>query len=102
MILLVVFIAITASIYICIPELRNLYGMCLLSYLIGLLIGYSFTTFAIFNDWHYFDPVLCKCTAYLKYFPLVSAFLWSNVISYDLWLNIEYVMCVKFVLWNFI
>lgn len=86
----VIFIAVTILIYVLLPELHNLHGNCLICYLICLGIGYSFTAWMKLDKWNYVRPILCIACGHFMYFFLMSAFLWSNVISFDLWQNLRY------------
>ncbi|XP_031622142.1 G-protein coupled receptor Mth2-like [Contarinia nasturtii] len=87
MLLSVPFILATILVYICLPELRNLHGKCLLCYLIGLIIGYTAMALVQLNGMNYVEPLICKSVGYLIYFSFLSAFLWLSVISFDLWWN---------------
>lgn len=87
MLISVFFIAATILVYIFLPELHNLHGSCLVCHLAGLIVAYTLTAWVKLNGWHYVDPNSCYFRGHLMYFALLSAFLWSNVISYDLWRN---------------
>lgn len=87
MLISVFFIAAIILVYIFLPELHNLHGSCLVCHLAGLIVAYTLTAWVKLNGWHYVDPNLCYFRGHLMYFALISAFLWSNVISYDLWRN---------------
>ncbi|XP_055318309.1 G-protein coupled receptor Mth2-like isoform X2 [Sitodiplosis mosellana] len=87
MLLSVPFILATILVYICLPELRNLHGKCLLCYLIGLVFGYTAMGLVQLNGMDYVEPMICKSVGYLMYFSLLSAFFWLSVISFDLWWN---------------
>lgn len=74
------FIFATFSVYLFIPELRNVHGKCLLAYLMGLMIGYVSLSMLQLN------VISCKQISflgYLVYFSFVSAFMWLNIISFD-------------------
>lgn len=85
MLISVPFILATILVYICLPELRNLHGKCLLCYLIGLSVGYFFMALIQLNGRNFISPLICKPVGYLTYFSFMSAFLWLSVISFDLW-----------------
>lgn len=87
MVVSVLFILATIVVYILLPELHNLHGSCLVCHLAGLVIAYTLTAWVKFNGWDYVDSGVCSLRGHLMYFTLLSAFLWSNVISYDLWRN---------------
>lgn len=83
------FLMVTFLVYVSLPELRNLHGKCLLGYLICMAIGYSCLGWVKINGENYVEPLLCQSLGYLIYFSFISAFLWSNVISADLWWNFQ-------------
>lgn len=83
----VAFIAVTFLVYLFVPELRNLHGKFLLCYLTALMIGYSLLAYIKFNGWHPMKACIKQIIGYSTYFSLLSAFFWSNVISFDLHRN---------------
>lgn len=87
MMISVPFIAATFLVYVLLPDLRNLHGKCLLGYLLGLIIGYSLLIWIRLHGWHKNDPNSRKAIGLITYFSLLSAFFWSNVISFDLHRN---------------
>lgn len=87
MVISVLFILATILVYTFLPELHNLHGSCLVCHLAGLVVAYTLTAWVKFNGWHYVDTGVCSFRGHLMYFSLISAFLWSNVICYDLWRN---------------
>lgn len=91
MFLSVPFIIATFIVYISLPELRNLHGKCLLSYLGSLGVGYLVLGLNQQNHDRSVDELSCTASAYTIYFSLLSAFLWLNVISFDLWSNFRYI-----------
>lgn len=100
MLLSVPFIIATILVYVCIPELRNVHGRCLISYLSGLAIGYSVLACVQLNGNEPVPETLCKSAGYIIYFAFCSAFLWLSAISFDLWwtlgyLNDEQKQCIE-------
>lgn len=83
------FLIITFLVYLCVDELRNLHGKCLLGYLICMASGYTCLAWVKINGVEYVEPFLCQSIGYLIYFSFISAFLWSNVLSCDLWWNFQ-------------
>ncbi|XP_026327097.1 G-protein coupled receptor Mth2-like isoform X2 [Hyposmocoma kahamanoa] len=81
-----VFILATVSVYLWLPELRNLHGRVLITYLLCLFVG--FLVLAIMqallmaND---ITPDTCLAMTFVIYFFLLSAFFWMNVMSFDIW-----------------
>lgn len=92
MLLSVPFIVATILVYLCLPELRNVHGKCLLGYLVGLAFGYSILSAIQLNGNRYIHPTICKTAGYAIYFSFLSAFLWLNIISIDLWWNFKCVL----------
>lgn len=84
MILSIVCIVITIFVYLCLPDLLNVHGQCLLGYLICLVIGYSLLI-AVQITPPTVHPTVCTVIGYLIYVDFLSAFLWVNAISYDIW-----------------
>lgn len=90
MLLSVPFIVATILVYLCIPELRNVHGKCLVCYLTGLAIGYSVLACVQLNGNEPVPELLCKSAGYIIYFAFSAAFLWLSAISFDLWWTLGY------------
>lgn len=60
-------------------------------YLTVLAIGYILIAWIQYRGWNYVDPLLCSTVAYLVYFSFLSAFLWLNVINFELWSSFQFV-----------
>ncbi|KAH8369638.1 hypothetical protein KR093_000403 [Drosophila rubida] len=81
------FMLLTIAVYLLIPELRNQHGKSLVCYLLDLSIGYmTLCCLLLVRD---IEPsgVPCKAFGYTAYYFFMAAFLWLNVISFDLWHN---------------
>lgn len=83
------FLIATICVYICLPELRNMHGKCLLCYLSGLVVGYFTLALVQLNGSNHVDSNLCHTVGLIIYFSFLSAFFWLNVISFDLWWNFK-------------
>lgn len=81
------FMLLTIAVYLLIPELRNQHGKSLVCYLVGLSVGYSSLCSVLLYSKFHPDGLPCKVVGYTAYFFFMSAFLWLNVISFDLWHN---------------
>ncbi|XP_037036896.1 G-protein coupled receptor Mth2-like [Bradysia coprophila] len=81
------FLVATIIVYTILPELRNVHGKSLVSYLCALVVGYVTLALIKLNGSTYIEPVLCRTIGYITYFAFLSAFFWLNVISFDLWRN---------------
>lgn len=79
------FIVATILVYILIPELHNLHGKCFLCYMICLMVGYIVQATTKLITYKHLDKTRFTIFGYLIYISFISSFLWSNVISYDLW-----------------
>ncbi|XP_073836876.1 G-protein coupled receptor Mth2-like [Musca autumnalis] len=85
----VVFLVPTVLIYLFVRELRgNLRGKLLICYLISLIGGYSIISFINISE-IYFNYVDCNILGFTCYFFFMSAFLWLNVLCFDIWLNFK-------------
>lgn len=91
MLLSLPFIFVTILVYVCIPELRNVHGRCLVCYLTGLAIGYSVLACVQLNGNEHVPETLCKSAGYIIYFAFSAAFLWLSAISFDLWWTLGYI-----------
>uniref|UniRef100_T1PGE5 Methuselah n=1 Tax=Musca domestica TaxID=7370 RepID=T1PGE5_MUSDO len=89
------FIILTIIVYVFIPELRNLHGKCLISYLCPLAVGYSILSTISLSE-VVFPNLVCSCLGYVAYFCFMSAFFWLSVISFDLWQNFRLTGSMRF------
>lgn len=89
MLISVLSIIATEFVYACVPKLRNLNGKCLMCYLASLAIGYTLVSLLQLNGINHIEPMLCYSVAHLIYFSLLSAFLWLNVVNFDLWQSFQ-------------
>ncbi|KAM7354842.1 G-protein coupled receptor Mth2-like isoform 2-T2 [Cochliomyia hominivorax] len=80
------FIVLTIFVYLFIPELRNLHGKCLISYLTSLAVGYTILSTITLSE-VIFANFVCSSLGYTGYFAFMAAFFWLSVISFDLWQN---------------
>ncbi|XP_039482654.1 probable G-protein coupled receptor Mth-like 3 [Drosophila santomea] len=74
-------LVLTITVYLYVKELRNLVGKCFICYLAALFLGYLFL---ILNVWNY-SSGFCVTAGYLGYFSIIAAFFWLSVISLTLW-----------------
>ncbi|XP_041674292.1 probable G-protein coupled receptor Mth-like 12, partial [Drosophila eugracilis] len=71
----------TVVVYICVKELRDLLGKCLVCGLLSMLVNYLtalLETFGLATD-------ICVLAGYSRYFLTMAHHLWFSVISYHLW-----------------
>lgn len=72
------------------PEMRNLSGKNLSSLAIYLLVGYTcFLTRQLAPIWLYDSPITCKVLAITMYYTFISSFIWSAILSFDVWRSLN-------------
>ncbi|XP_013170686.1 PREDICTED: probable G-protein coupled receptor Mth-like 3 [Papilio xuthus] len=80
MLVSVVFLFLTALVYIALPEIRDLNGKSFINFCVSLALG--LLCIAINNLLTFFqDMNLCATRGFLIYFFLIASFFWSNAIS---------------------
>ncbi|KAI8126117.1 G-protein coupled receptor Mth2 [Lucilia cuprina] len=85
----VLFLIPTIVVYISLKELRgNLRGKLLICYILSLAIGYIIIALINISELQ-FDIYSCNILGYTCYFFLVAAFLWLNVLCFDIWKNFK-------------
>uniref|UniRef100_A0A336LUJ7 CSON004731 protein n=1 Tax=Culicoides sonorensis TaxID=179676 RepID=A0A336LUJ7_CULSO len=94
MLLSVPFLLVTFIVYAVIPELRNVHGMSLMSYVGGLTVGYTFlATIQIIGsreachtgEERCYDPNFCTISGYIIYFSFMLSFFWLNTMCFDIY-----------------
>ncbi|XP_063708182.1 G-protein coupled receptor Mth2-like isoform X2 [Culicoides brevitarsis] len=94
MLLSVPFLIVTFIVYAVIPELRNVHGMSLMSYVGSLTVGYTVLgTVQILGsrkECHdgtsqCFNPYFCTIAAYIIYFSFIVSFFWLNTMCFDIY-----------------
>ncbi|EDV45194.2 probable G-protein coupled receptor Mth-like 3 [Drosophila erecta] len=84
-VLSLVCIVLTISVYLYVEQLRNLHGMCFICYLASLFLGYLFL---ILNVWKY-SSGFCVAAGFLGYFFVMAAFFWLSVISTNFFITLN-------------
>ncbi|XP_059053343.1 probable G-protein coupled receptor Mth-like 3 [Achroia grisella] len=87
MIISVIFLTLTASVYAAIPELRDLLGKSLISFCASLSIGLFILVVMKLVD--YSDMALCAARGFLAYFFILSSFFWSNAMAIQIMLSMS-------------
>ncbi|XP_037811123.1 G-protein coupled receptor Mth2-like [Lucilia sericata] len=96
MIASVLFLILTIVVYLLLKELRQtLSGKLMISYLISLTMGYIIISFINISGIQ-FDLILCSLLGFTCYFFLMAAFLWLNILCYDIWKNINETNNIEF------
>ncbi|XP_045772417.1 G-protein coupled receptor Mth-like isoform X3 [Maniola jurtina] len=81
-----VFILATVGVYGWLPELRNLHGRVLMTYLMCLFVAFAFlATMQILLLVNNICANCCVGLTIVIYFSLESAFFWLNVMCFDIW-----------------
>ncbi|XP_015171585.1 PREDICTED: G-protein coupled receptor Mth2-like isoform X2 [Polistes dominula] len=75
---------ITFSIYSIIPELNNLHGCTLRSYVCSLFFSYLFLVIIQISDKD-INQTACYIFAFCMYFFFLASFYWLNVMCFDIW-----------------
>lgn len=85
MLISVPFLIVTFLVYGLIPELRNLHGKNLMSYVLCLAVAYSNMAVIQVKTEEIHTSVHCKILGYIAYIGFVSSFFWLNVMCFDIW-----------------
>lgn len=85
MLLSVPFLVITFLVYGLIPELRNLHGKNLMSYVVCLSVAYTSMAIIHLKTDTISHTLFCKWLGYVAYIGFVSSFFWLNVMCFDIW-----------------
>ncbi|XP_055295468.1 G-protein coupled receptor Mth2-like [Sitodiplosis mosellana] len=91
MIISVIFLFATILVYLCIPELLNFVGKCVVCYLGCLTIVYIMLVLIHIKP-KPFGGWACTVFSYIIYLFSQSTFAWTNVLSFDLWSNFRAIM----------
>uniref|UniRef100_A0A182FDQ8 G-protein coupled receptors family 2 profile 2 domain-containing protein n=1 Tax=Anopheles albimanus TaxID=7167 RepID=A0A182FDQ8_ANOAL len=79
------FLVATFVVYAILPELQNVSGKSLMSYVACLAISYLLVALGRLDVYEY---ILCVVSAYILYFMLMASFFWLNVMSFDIYRTI--------------
>ncbi|XP_046401778.1 G-protein coupled receptor Mth2-like isoform X2 [Ischnura elegans] len=83
------FLLITLSVYLLLPELRDLQGRCIMSTVLSQLIGF-FTLSMIQFMGYYIRQTGCIVSAFFLYFWMLASFFWLTVISFNVWRSVRF------------
>ncbi|XP_034110953.2 probable G-protein coupled receptor Mth-like 11 [Drosophila albomicans] len=108
LILSIVCSVLTIAVYMGLPKLRNLHGICFICYLFMLVV--TFLLLLLINIYNSFmSENQCKAIGYVGYFAEMSRFHWLSVISFDLWksfrgtnYNEDYTIAYRFTIYSII
>ncbi|XP_016969199.1 G-protein coupled receptor Mth-like [Drosophila rhopaloa] len=75
----------TISVYLFIEKLRNFHGKCFICYMVSLSMAYLL----LFLNWWDLSFGFCETAGFMGYFFIMSTFFWLSVISRHLWKTIS-------------
>ncbi|KAK4879826.1 hypothetical protein RN001_007972 [Aquatica leii] len=78
-----IFLILTLLGYICVPEMQNLHGKTLMCNCGSLLV--AFTILAVLQFYPTVEGPACKFIGYIVMYTFLAAFMWSNVMCFDIW-----------------
>ncbi|XP_049545738.1 probable G-protein coupled receptor Mth-like 10 [Anopheles darlingi] len=78
------FLVATIVVYAILPELHNVPGMSLMSYVASLAVSYLLLALMRIDVYGH-QSIMCRVTAYTVYFTLMASFFWLNVMSFDIY-----------------
>ena len=79
------FLLATFLVYAFIPELRNLHGLAMMSYLSALFVMYLSLVFIKLKSKALMELELCQVIGYITYYSVLVVFFFLNVISIDIY-----------------
>nr|XP_023015694.1 probable G-protein coupled receptor Mth-like 10 [Leptinotarsa decemlineata] len=79
----VFFIILTVWVYLIVPQMLDLQGICIIHSISGL--GMGFSILAIINLSDYLETIPCHLMAYVMYFSFLYSFFWLNVLCFHIW-----------------
>ncbi|XP_017066470.1 G-protein coupled receptor Mth isoform X1 [Drosophila eugracilis] len=81
LIISLVCMVLTISVYLFVKELQNLHGKCFVCYMVSLFLGYLFLLLDLWD----LSADFCITAGFLGYFFVMAAFFWLSVISLHMW-----------------
>lgn len=86
MMISILFLIITLAIYAFIPELRNLHGKCMMSYITALILLFiCLSTIQFDLSFLVLGSNACYFAGYLAYFSVMLCFCWLTIMCFDVW-----------------
>ncbi|XP_074037329.1 G-protein coupled receptor Mth2 isoform X2 [Leptinotarsa decemlineata] len=79
----VLFIILTIWVYLVVPQMLDLQGICIIHSISGLAV--AFIALAIINLSGYLSVIPCHLLAFIMYFCFQYAFFWQNVLCFHIW-----------------
>ncbi|XP_050093646.1 G-protein coupled receptor Mth2-like [Anopheles aquasalis] len=81
------FLVATFVVYAILPELQNVAGKSLMSYVTALAMSYLLLSLGHLAVYDY-QSLKCRVTAHALYFTLMASFFWVNIMSFDIYWTI--------------
>ncbi|KAJ2953284.1 hypothetical protein O0L34_g869 [Tuta absoluta] len=83
----VVFLLLTLAVYMYLPQMRDLQGMCYISLCVSMSLGYL--SLGVLQLSPGFRDEICTLTGFIVYFWMMATFFWMNVISINTFRTID-------------
>ncbi|XP_049877735.1 probable G-protein coupled receptor Mth-like 2 [Pectinophora gossypiella] len=83
----VVFLLATLAVYMYLPQMRDLQGLCYISLCISMALG--FLSLGVLQLSPGFRDEICTLTGFIVYFWMMATFFWMNVISINTYRSID-------------
>ncbi|XP_043948375.1 probable G-protein coupled receptor Mth-like 3 isoform X2 [Drosophila biarmipes] len=84
MIISLVCMLLTISVYLYVKKLQNLHGKCFMCYMVALFVAYLLLLLDLWNAFR-LPSTACTASGFVGYFSVMAAFFWLSVISLHLW-----------------
>ncbi|KAG5870315.1 hypothetical protein JTB14_016834 [Gonioctena quinquepunctata] len=89
----VFFIILTILVYLTVPQVLDIQGICIIHSIAGLALAY--TGMVVINLSGYLSPVPCHLLAYVMYFFFMYSFFWLNVLCFHIWRHVINPQCLQ-------
>ncbi|CAK1583626.1 unnamed protein product [Parnassius mnemosyne] len=83
----VFFLAVTFAVYMYLPQMRDLQGLCYMCMCISMALG--FLSLAVLQLGTQFAGEICTVTGFMVYFWMMATFFWMNVISINMYRTVQ-------------
>ncbi|XP_063536614.1 G-protein coupled receptor Mth2-like [Cydia strobilella] len=81
-----VFLLLVLAVYVVLPELRNLAGLMMMTYVSSLIATFLTRALQIFlMNYQLIPKATCVWIGLLVHYTVVASFTWMNVMSFDIW-----------------
>lgn len=80
-----IFLLITLTVYLILPELREIQDKAMMSAVTALAVSYIILCIQNMKEYGNDEMVLCVVLAFVLYYAFLSAFCWLNVVAFNIW-----------------